>query len=91
LKKFTVKTEIDPGRIRKEYEEIRTSGFAYDKGEYDDDVYAVAAPVFNHEDHVVAAVVIVAPSFRMGSSIESGSLELLKDTASAISGRLLKV
>lgn len=91
LKKFTVNTETDPEKVRKQYSDIRATGFAYDKGEYDDDVYAVAAPVFNHEDQVIAAVVVVAPSFRMSSCIESGSLELLKDTATDISGRLLKV
>lgn len=91
LNKFTTKTVTNPEKIRREYEEIRTIGFAYDKEEYDEDVYAVAAPVFNHEDQVVAAVVIIAPSFRMDSSIETGSLELLKDTATSISDRLSKL
>jgi IclR family acetate operon transcriptional repressor len=91
LTKFTTKTVTDPGKIRKEYEEIRTTGFAYDKEEYDEDVHAVAAPVFNHEDRVVAAVVIIVPAFRMNSSIESGSLEILKDTANDISDRLSKL
>ena len=88
LKKFTTKTVTDPNKIRKEYEKIRTTGFAYDRGEYDEDVDAVAAPIFNHEKRVVAAVVIITPSFRIGSSIESGSLERLKDTAIEISDRL---
>jgi len=91
LSKFTTKTVTDPGKIRKEYEKIRTTGFAYDKEEYDEDVHAIAAPIFNHEDQVVAAVVIIAPSFRMSSSIETGSLELLKDTANYISDRLSKL
>ena len=91
LSKFTPKTVTDPIKIRKEYEKIRTTGFAYDKEEYDEDVHAIAAPIFNHEDQVVAAVVIIAPSFRMSSSIETGSLELLKDTANYISDRLSKL
>jgi DNA-binding IclR family transcriptional regulator len=88
LTKFTTRTRTDTDAIWKEFAEIRAIGFAYDKGEYDEDVHAVAAPIFNHEDRVVAAVVIIAPSFRMSSSIESGSLELLKETASEISERL---
>lgn len=88
LKKFTAKTVTSPSKIRKEYEKIRATGLAYDKEEYDEDVEAVATPVFNHEDRAVAAVVIIAPSFRMSSCIESGSLELLKDTAKEISDRL---
>jgi IclR family transcriptional regulator, KDG regulon repressor len=91
LKKFTSKTVVALGKIRKEYEEIRTNGFAYDKEEFDEDVHAVAAPIFNYEDRVVAAVVIIAPSFRMNNSIETGSLELLKDTANEISDRLSKL
>jgi len=88
LTKFTTRTKTDTDAIWKEFEEVRTTGYAYDKEEYDEDVHAVAAPIFNHEDRVVAAVVIIAPSFRMSSSIESGSLELLKETASEISERL---
>ncbi len=91
LTKFTTKTVTDPNKIREEYTEIRTTGFAYDKEEYDNDVYAVAAPIFNHEDQIVAAVVIIAPSFRMSSRIETGALELLKDTATDISDRLSKL
>ncbi len=91
IQKFTTKTVTAPSKIRKEYQEIKTTGFAYDKEEYDEDVNAVAAPIFNHEDRVVAAVVIIAPSFRMSSSIETGSLELLKDTATDISDRLKKL
>ncbi len=91
LPAITARTVVDPNIIRNEYEEIRATGFAYDKGEYDDDVYAVAAPIFNHEYRPVAAVVIIAPSFRMNSSIESGSLERLKETATEISERLSKL
>ncbi len=88
---YTSRTVTDPDIIRREYEEIRTTGFAYDKEEHDDDVSAVAAPIFNHEGRIVAAVVIIVPSFRMKGSIESGSLELLKDTATDISNRLSKL
>ena len=88
---YTDRTVTDPDTIRSEYEEIRTTGFAYDKGEYDEDVYAVAAPIFNYEDQVAGAVVIIAPSFRMSGSIESGSLELLKDAATGITDRLSKL
>ena len=91
LAAFTTRTVTDPDKIRKEYEKIRKSGFAYDKGEYDNDVYAVAAPIFNHENQPVASVVIITPSFRMKGSIETGSLELLKDTAMDISNRLSKL
>ncbi len=91
LTKFTTKTVTAPSKILQEYEVIRATGLAYDKEEYDEDVHAVAAPVFNHEDRVVAAVVIIAPAFRMSSSIESGSLELLKDAATDISDRLSKL
>lgn len=91
LKKYTKKTVTAPSKIRKEYKEIRATGFAYDKEEYDEDVHAVAAPIFNHEDMVVAAVVIIAPAFRMSSSIETGSFQLLQGTANDISDRLSKL
>lgn len=88
---FTTRTITDPDLIRKEYEEIRITGFAYDKGEHDNDVYAVAAPIFSHENQPVAAVVIITPLFRMEGGIESCTLELLKNTAINISNRLSKL
>jgi IclR family acetate operon transcriptional repressor len=88
---YSPNTVTDPEIIRREYEEIRATGFAYDKGEYDEDVDAVAAPIFNHENRIVAAVVLLTPSFRMSDSIESGSLELLMDTAAEITDRLSKL
>ena len=88
LRKYTMKTITSRNKIREEYAAIRETGVAYDNEEFDDDVSAVAAPVFNHEDRVVAAVVLVAPAFRMSSSIETGSLELLKDSAADITERL---
>jgi len=91
LSVFNASTKTDPAIICEEYKEIRQTGFAYDKGEYDHDVFAVAAPIFNHENQTVAAVVIIAPSFRMEDCIESGSLELLKGTAKEITNRLSKL
>lgn len=88
LEKFTSKTVTDPAKILEEYKNIRATGLAYDKEERDEHVLAVAAPVFNHEDRVIAAVVMIAPAFRMSNCIESGSLELLKKTARDISDRL---
>ena len=88
---FTKETITDPEKIRNEYKQIRKTGFAFDRGEFDDDVSAVAAPVFNHEKQPVAAVVIITPSFRMEGHIESGVLELLEDTAKEITDRLAKL
>ena len=88
LEKYTSKTVTDPATIRKEYEQIKATGLAYDKEERDEDVFALAAPIFNHEDRVTAAVVMIAPAFRMNWRIESGPLELLKKTAKDISNRL---
>ena len=88
---FTTLTITDPDLICKEYEEIRATGFAYDRGEYDNDVYAVAAPIYNHEYQPVAAVVMITPSFRVEGSIERGSLELLKDTATDMSNRFSRL
>lgn len=88
---FTTKTVTNPDTIRKEYKKIRKTGFAFDKDEYDNDVSAAAAPIFNHENQPAGAVVIITPSFRMEGIIEMGSLELLKDTAMDISDRLSRL
>jgi IclR family acetate operon transcriptional repressor len=41
-------------------------GFALDLGEYDDGLCCTAAPVFDVEGQVVAALSVSGPAFRLG-------------------------
>ena len=56
LRRYTSMTLIDPHVLRVALEEVRAQGWAFDDGEYDSTYCAVAAPVFDSADRVVAAV-----------------------------------
>ncbi len=85
---FTENTVTDPDKLREIYREIRRTGVAYDWEEYLHEIYAVGAPIFNHANNPVAAVLIVVPSYRMERKWESHFIEALKETANRISKRL---
>jgi IclR family KDG regulon transcriptional repressor len=90
LTRYTPKTITSPKALRAELEEIRRRGVAFDLGERYIDVYALAAPIFNHEKKPVAAVVIAGPDARMKAHMESPpTVALLKETAARISAQLL--
>jgi DNA-binding IclR family transcriptional regulator len=85
---LTENTITDPDELRKIYEKIRETGIAFDSGEYLKEVYAVGAPIFNHENNPVAAIIIVVPSYRMGEKWNRRFIVQLKKTANSISSRL---
>ena len=40
-------------------------GYAISEQEYEEDINAVAAPIFDAEQHPIASIAIVGPSFRL--------------------------
>ncbi len=88
LTAYTKNTETDPDLLRKRFAEIRETGVAYDFGEYIEEVRAIGAPIFNHKNEPVAAVVIVVPSYRLGDEWSAEYITQLKETANAISEQL---
>jgi DNA-binding IclR family transcriptional regulator len=86
---FTEHTITDPGLLMVQYKQIRETGIAYDRGELDDHIYAMGAPIFNHESKPVAAVVVIAPSFRFKTGNQKKLIDKLQETAATISTRLL--
>jgi DNA-binding IclR family transcriptional regulator len=85
---FTEKTITDPDELRKIYAEIRETGIAFDSGEYLREVYAIGAPIFNHENKPVAAILIVVPLYRMGKKWNHHFISQLKKSANTISMQL---
>ena len=89
LVRFTPHTITNRKALLKQLVEIRESGLAFDLGERDEDVHVIAAPVFNHENRPVAAVVISVPVSRKETLTDPKTIALLKKTTAAISVRLL--
>jgi IclR family KDG regulon transcriptional repressor len=89
LVRFTPYTITNRKALLNQLVEIRKSGVARDSGERDEDVHVIAAPVFNHENRPVAAVVISVPVSRKEILTDPKTIALLKETTAAISARLL--
>lgn len=85
---YTEKTVTEPEKVRGIYAEIRKTGVAYDYGEYIEEVNAVGAPVFNHQDLPVAGLLIVVPTYRMQKNWSRSHISQLRNTANSISARL---
>lgn len=88
LEKITENSITDPGVFKDQLEEIRQHGIAYDHGEANLEVHAVAAAVFNHREKPVAAICICVPKNRINKILNNHAVEALKKTASLISKRM---
>ena len=62
--RFTGKTLTDAEDLRRELEVIRIQGYAVDNHEHHTDVVCIAAPVFDVDNQVLAAIGIAAPDYR---------------------------
>src|SRR5579859_3895911 len=67
LTRYTDRTITDPRLLLEELRHVRTNGYAISCGELEDGIDAVAAPIFDHLNTVVAAVSIGGPSERCHS------------------------
>jgi DNA-binding IclR family transcriptional regulator len=64
LVRYTHNTITDPRLLFEELRSVRANGYAISSGELEDGIDAVAAPIFDHLNTVVAAVSIGGPSER---------------------------
>ncbi len=88
MPRYTKNTVTDPAKIRDIYAKIRKEGVAYDFGEYFDEINAIGAPIFDHRNEPVAGLLIVVPSYRLGSGWSDEIVSELKNAANMISSRL---
>lgn len=86
---FTSNTITNRQILLKQLEEIRENGIAFDRGERDMDVHVIAAPVFNHDNRPIAAVVVSVPVSRKEFLVQPKIISKLKKTTVAISAQLL--
>jgi DNA-binding IclR family transcriptional regulator len=77
---LTPLTITDPEVLRVELAAIRQRGYAVSTGERDASAAAVAAPVFNRDEHVVAVISVCGPVERFSSEIDEASRLLLEAT-----------
>ena len=68
LPRFTPNTIIDGEELGQNLAKIRRQGFAYDMEEILPDLCCVAAPIYNHLGHVIAAISMSIPAYRFRRS-----------------------
>jgi DNA-binding IclR family transcriptional regulator len=68
--------------------EIRSAGYATDRGEYTEGVFCVAVPVRDHTSDVVAAISVSVPDVRVTPDTEPRLVKVLRDEAANISHAL---
>jgi IclR family KDG regulon transcriptional repressor len=84
---FAQRTEnsiVDLGALRDVIEHVRVDGWAHDHEEYSPGVECIAAPIWDHEGEVIAAVAASGPTERIDANLNR-LIEQVKACADAIS------
>jgi DNA-binding IclR family transcriptional regulator len=68
MPRFTTQTLTEPAALLAELVEVRERGYGLDLGEVAEDVCCIAAPIFNANNRVVAALGIALPASRYARS-----------------------
>jgi DNA-binding IclR family transcriptional regulator len=88
LKSFTAKTITIPVELYRQLENIRNQGYAVDYEEFEVGICAVAAPIFNRQGAMIAAIGGPSPTSRMTPERITLIAEAYKVAARAISHRM---
>lgn len=89
FKKITSKTVSDEASLRKELEETRTKGFAFNPGEFEEEVMAIAAPILIR-NRPIASLVMQFPALRHTVEGAINAAPLIMEQARKIETKLLK-
>jgi IclR family KDG regulon transcriptional repressor len=85
LPKICKNTITDPGSLLAELEQIREAGYAYSVEESDEGAWGLAAPIFDGEGTVRAAISVAAPISRFSETQREHCIELCTNAAKEIS------
>ena len=88
LAPMTDRTISDPGELEKEREQIRQRGYATSWEENQEGVNALAVPIWDSEDQVVAVMGVVGPSYRFTREKAIQAIEVMRGVAREIGKRL---
>lgn len=88
LKKLTSKTITNPKHLARELDRTRSKGYAVSAGERVEDVWSAAAPVFDHENSICAAIGITGPSYRIPGQVQSKYIAKVLEKTRELSLRL---
>lgn len=94
LEKHTEFTDTDPEVIRNKLKEILERGYSIADQTYEEDVYGIAAPLFDQSGIAIGALAVATPAHRITDDVKqlivSELTRVAKDVTSRIGGRLSK-
>lgn len=85
LKPMTPKSVTDAAMLRREIEEVRRAGLAFDDGEFDTEMRCVAVPVRDFTGQVVGAVGISGPVWRLSLQALQSRAKVVQEAADKLS------
>ncbi|MEH7254418.1 IclR family transcriptional regulator [Neobacillus niacini] len=88
LEKFTKNTITNPDKLRTHLELIRQNGYASSFDEFFEGVTTIAAPIFDYQGKVIAALSVVGPKQRIQSQKVQGYAKKVIHAAFEISNRM---
>lgn len=88
LQARTASSITDPDRFMREMARVRTQGYALNKGEWNENVFGIAAPVSNVSGRVVAALGLSGPKERFKAAQLKEFAPLVVEAAARVSQRL---
>jgi DNA-binding IclR family transcriptional regulator len=88
LPSFTPHTITEWDELIEQFARIRETGVAYDLEEYNLDVLAMGAPIFDSSSFPVGSITILIPSIRAQKIHDEKILAILKKTAAEISSAM---
>jgi DNA-binding IclR family transcriptional regulator len=91
LRRFTARTLTDKDQWRARLREIRANGYAISRGELDEGIMGIAAPVLQPDGTAAAAISVAAVRFRVPDSEVPRITEAVCAAADQISDRLRQI
>jgi IclR family transcriptional regulator, acetate operon repressor len=88
LDRFTPATVVDAGVLERQLAEVAERGWAFTVEELEVGLNAVAAPIRSYEGHVIAAVSVSGPSYRLPAEAVAGIAVAVVRAADEISEQL---
>lgn len=88
LTRRTPNTITGRAALKEHLEQVRSQGFATDDIENEEGIRCVAAPVFNHEGHVLGAISISGPAYRISNSNLKEFSKLVIHATEAVSRKM---
>src|SRR5262249_55032535 len=85
LKPLTSKTITSAQRLRRELQDVRKTGIAFDDGEFDKEVRCAAMPVYDFSGQVIGAIGISGPIWRLSIQALQGKARNISEAARKLS------